>query len=182
MKKELQNKLYKKYPKIFAQKNLGPRETLMCFGFECGDGWYWLIDGLCSSLQWHTDKNSYPQVEAIQVKEKFGGLRFYTNNIDDYLSGYIAFAETLSYKICDKCGTTNNITTTKGWIRTICKECLAEVDKTKDDKTKEEDFAHEIWAVSQLVPDEGIEDGVKRIIELIKEYHIIFKGNENESS
>ena len=49
----------------------------MCWGFSCGDGWYLLIDRLCSSLQWDTDTNKYPQVVATQVKEKYGTLRFY---------------------------------------------------------------------------------------------------------
>ncbi len=125
MKKELQNKLFEKYPKIFAQKDLGPKETLMCFGICCGDGWYWLIDELCSHLQFHIDKNNYSQVEATQVKEKYGGLCFYTQSSDDYLMGYIHFAEYLSLSICESCGTTENVTQTEGWIRTICQKCLA---------------------------------------------------------
>lgn len=127
MKTELQNKLFEKYPKIFAQKDLGPKETLMCFGISCGDGWYWLIDNLCSHLQFHTDKNNRSQVEATQVKEKFGGLCFYTQNRDDYFAGCIRFAEHLSLSICESCGTTKDVTQTEGdWIRTICKDCSAQ--------------------------------------------------------
>ena len=77
MKPELQKKLYEKYPKIFRQKKLSMKETCMCWGIEAGDGWYDLIDQLCAQLQFNTDKNRYPQVEATQVKSKFGGLRFY---------------------------------------------------------------------------------------------------------
>jgi len=128
MSPENTKKLFEKYPKIFAQKELSPRQSLMSFGFECGDGWVGLIDELCGCLQWHTDKNSYQQVEAIQVKEKFGGLRFYTNCKDKYLDGYIDFAEHLSFKVCDQCGSTKDITQTKGWVRTICKKCLEEKD------------------------------------------------------
>ena len=29
-------------------------------------------------------------------------------------------------------------------------------------------LAHEIWAAAQLMPDEGIEDGVERIIAILK--------------
>jgi len=84
MRKELDEKLCAKYPKIFANRNGDKRKTLMCWGFSCGDGWYWLLDRLCSNLQWDTDKNNrdekYPQIVAMQVKEKFGGLRFYVES------------------------------------------------------------------------------------------------------
>jgi hypothetical protein len=80
MKKELQNKLFEKYPKIFAQKDLGPKETLMYFGISCGDGWFWLIDELCSCLQHHIHKNNYSQVEATQVKEKYHTVKNFCKN------------------------------------------------------------------------------------------------------
>lgn len=32
-----------------------------------------------------------------------------------------------------------------------------------------DDLAHEVWAAAQLVPGEGIEDGVDRILEILKE-------------
>ena len=35
-----------------------------------------------------------------------------------------------------------------------------------------EDIAHEIWAATQLLPDEGILDGVDRIIDILKEVFI----------
>ena len=34
--------------------------------------------------------------------------------------------------------------------------------------TSSENLAHEIWAAAQLLPDEGIEDGVNRIIECLQ--------------
>lgn len=43
MKQELQDNLYKEFPEIFKQKNLSMKETAMCWGIECGDGWYTLI-------------------------------------------------------------------------------------------------------------------------------------------
>ena len=69
------------------------------------------------------------QVEATQVKEKFGGLRFYINGADDFVYGMISFAEHLSYQICEECGSTKNIIHTKGWISTICQKCLEKRNK-----------------------------------------------------
>jgi len=135
MKQGLENKLFEKYPKIFKQKDLSMKETCMCWGIECGDGWYYLIDKLCSNLQWNTDRNKYPQVEATQVKEKYGGLRFYYTIVhkpnDKYyerhcgvIDGMVSIIESLSEETCELCGSTKEVTQTEGWVKTICKECL----------------------------------------------------------
>jgi len=127
MKKELDEKLVKKYPKIFADRFEDKTKTAMCWGFSCGDGWYWLIDQLCSNLQWNTDRNNregkYPQVIASQVKEKFGGLCFYVQSATPEQYAVINFAESMSYHICESCGTTENMGRTTGWIRNICENC-----------------------------------------------------------
>ena len=129
MKKELQDKLYEKYPKIFRQKDLPMTETCLCWGLECGSGWYTLIDKLCGYLQFHIDHNKHPQIETVQVKEKFGTLRFYTDGADDFQNGAIGFAESMSAEICEDCGSTDNVTRTTGWIMTKCAKCLAEYDE-----------------------------------------------------
>lgn len=61
------------------------------------------------------------QVVALQVKEKFGGLRFYYSGGDDYIRGVVSMAEEMSYRTCEECGAPG--TTDKGgWIRTLCEE------------------------------------------------------------
>lgn len=142
MNKELDDKLCQKYPKIFIDRNADKRSTAMCWGFNCDDGWYWLIDNLCSQLQWDTDNNNkdnnHPQIIASQVKEKFGGLRFYVQEASTEQYSIINWAESLSYHICENCGSTKNIGRTQGWIKTICKECVdKEPDKYTSWKIKE---------------------------------------------
>ena len=39
MKTELQQKLFEKYPKIFADRHKSMMETCMVWGLECGPGW-----------------------------------------------------------------------------------------------------------------------------------------------
>lgn len=58
MKPELENKLFEKYPKIFRQKDLPPNQSCMCFGIECGDGWYKILDVLCQAIQWKVDEDN----------------------------------------------------------------------------------------------------------------------------
>jgi len=108
MKQELQDKLFKKYPKIFVQKDLPMTQTCMCWGIDCGDGWYWLIDRLCAAIQGYVDgKNGeVAQVEAAQVKEKFGTLRFYVDGADENIRRWIQYTEYLSAHICEECGAT----------------------------------------------------------------------------
>lgn len=62
-----------------------------------------------------------PQVVAIQVKEKFGGLRFYFSGGDDYIDGIVDMAESMSYRTCEECGAPGTATE-GGWIRTLCEE------------------------------------------------------------
>ena len=125
MKKELQKQLFDRYPKIFRQKDLSMKETAMCWGIDTFDGWYWLIDQLCDSIQSYTDRNRKPQVEATQVKEKFGTLCFYTNGSDDYIEGMIRLAESMSGHICENCGSREGASNeeTNHWWRTRCLKC-----------------------------------------------------------
>lgn len=140
MKEELQNKLFEKYPKIFQGRSLPPTENLMCFGIECGDGWYWLLDMLCGSIQWRIDNPAHDkngpitveQVIAVQVKEKFGGLRFYYEGGNNDIRSIVSFAEKQSNYICEVCGSTKNVGQTSGWITTLCKNCAAENKSWKE--------------------------------------------------
>jgi hypothetical protein len=126
MKKELDEKLCTKYPKIFVDRHADIRSTAMCWGIECGDGWYWLIDNLCASIQGYLDNNPHlkiPQVVTDQVKQKYGGLRFYFHGGDTLVEGMTWLAQHMSYRICEECGSTENVTQTTGWIVTLCERC-----------------------------------------------------------
>jgi hypothetical protein len=61
------------------------------------------------------------QVVATQIKEKFGTLRFYYNGGDEYISGLVAMADSMSGRICEDCGKPGK-RTSGGWIRTLCDE------------------------------------------------------------
>jgi hypothetical protein len=97
----------------------------MCFGINTGDGWFWIINHLCKALQERTDEHGETQVVAFQVKQKFGGLRFYINSASDEQYSLIHFTELLSYAVCEECGTMEHVekVTKNGWISTRCKKC-----------------------------------------------------------
>lgn len=124
MRQELDEALCAKYPKLFAQRHLPTTQTCMCWGFECGDGWYDLIDRLCGCIQSYIDNNQHKNIQQVvvtQVKEKFGGLRFYYDGGDDLIFGMTWFAQSLSYTICEECGAKGK-PNKGGWIRTTCEE------------------------------------------------------------
>jgi len=62
-----------------------------------------------------------PQVTIAQIKEKFGTLRFYYDGGDDYISGMVSLAESLSGLTCEECGSIGE-RRSGGWIRTLCDE------------------------------------------------------------
>lgn len=136
MKKELDSYLVEKYPKIFINRYGDMKKTAMCWGFEHNDGWFWLLDQLCESIQEYIDTNNkyrekdkqISQVVATQVKEKYGTLNFYFTGGDDYINGMIRMSENMSSNICEFCGSTEEIGTTQGWVYTICKNCYTNAD------------------------------------------------------
>lgn len=137
MNKKNTDYLFKKYPKLFPkEERKDPMQSLMCFGFETGDGWVDLIDSLCSCIQTYIDNNQHlklPQVVVEQVKEKFGGLRFYTRGGDTLIHGMIWFAESLSFSICEECGKKGIFkkSKTRNWYYTLCNECWVKKENDK---------------------------------------------------
>ena len=144
MKLELQNKLFEKYPKIFRQKDWPMNQTCMCWGIDTGDGWYNLLDTLCGQIAWHVEHNlnkdedsEVINVEAVQVKEKFGTLRFYYGGGNEFINGLVWMAESFSERICEECGapgTPND----SGWIKTLCSSCRVKREEVVSEKKDEQ--------------------------------------------
>lgn len=130
--------LYKKYPELFANKDKTPMQSCMCFGVECGLGWYDIISSACYQIKQHEGnekglekckqkndpsyKSEYYPVTFDQIKEKFGGLRIYFSGGDSYVEGVVSMAEEMSYKICENCGCPGK-PNKEGWIITLCEKC-----------------------------------------------------------
>lgn len=91
-----------------------------------GSGWSKLIKDLVDDLfvlGWNG--------EVLQVKEKFGGLRFYINYGSDKVFDRIDVAENESLKICEECGNPGKQRNT-GWIKTLCDNHAKEFGKFYD--------------------------------------------------
>jgi hypothetical protein len=84
--------------------------------FSVGPGWLGIIKRLIEDLiELGWDK------QICQVKEKFGGLRFYINSGSEEIWHRIQLAESASYITCEKCGELGQVRG-DGWITTLCEE------------------------------------------------------------
>lgn len=90
-----------------------------------GEGWYPLL--------WELHEILEPLVPDLfrveQVKEKFGGLRFYisydaecSGEVDQAMYRAIDWAEQRSYTICESCGRDGKLRK-GGWLKTLCDSC-----------------------------------------------------------
>ena len=109
------NKMETAYPKMFADRY---------GGFAVGAGWWPILEALCANIQSHIDwrnreSETVPQVVVEQIKEKFGGLRFYYQGGDEQIHGMVRMAEAWADASCEECGAPGK-SRNGGWIRTLC--------------------------------------------------------------
>jgi hypothetical protein len=89
---------------------------------ECGQGWEKLYRPLI-------DMAVELNIDVVQVKEKFGGLRFYVNRNDVVLDKMIMEAENKSFDICELCGEGAKRRNLNNWIVTLCDSCYNKENK-----------------------------------------------------
>ena len=131
------NSIEAKYPKMFA-KPYG--------GVAIGEGWWPIIEELCRNIQHYTDWNNknretrpvVPQTVVMQIKEKFGGLRFYYDGGDEAVAGMVRMAEAWASHACEECGAPGK-SGGQGWIKTLCPVHRAEADARYLERVSNED-------------------------------------------
>jgi hypothetical protein len=69
MKQELDRLLCEKYPKMMVNRHKPMMETCMCWGFECGDGWYNILNQLMGNIQHHLDWKVRQREAAIKFNK-----------------------------------------------------------------------------------------------------------------
>ena len=120
MRLELEELLRQKYPELFRDRRADMPATAMRCGFDCGDGWFDLVDVLCAAIQ-HRAAEKGLNVVAEHLREKYGQLRFSVFGDDKFVDGLIFVAGALSAGICEECGKPAFIAG-QGWISTRCFE------------------------------------------------------------
>jgi len=113
-------------------------------GFAIGEGWWPIVESLLKNIYSYFKLNNklvekHPEdfdllepVKVAQIKEKFGGLRFYYQGGDEHISGMVTMAEAWAGRSCEHCGNKGE-RRSGGWIRTLCDEHEAELQRKKHD-------------------------------------------------
>lgn len=111
--------LFEKYPKTFQSLDY----------VECNEGWKEIVDQVSFKIE--QVNNKYPgssYIHASQIKQKFGGLRYYVSfediNNDDvnYVYSIIEEAEKRSLTICEICGAPGKRSKQGYYMETVCDE------------------------------------------------------------
>lgn len=89
-------------------------------GFSVGPGWVPIVFMALEKM-----KAAGWDCELGQVKEKFGGLRIYTDGIQSLeITDIIHEAEAIAAQTCEDCGGPG-VLNGGSWLRTVCAECGA---------------------------------------------------------
>lgn len=134
MKEELDGALCRDFPRLFRDRHASIQVTCMCWGFSCEDGWEPLIRECAAKIEAINNRIENPDqyIIAIQVKEKYGTLRFYVGSYPTEhgteIDEAINMAETKSEVTCEVCGNPGK-TVGVGWLRTVCED-----HKRRDDE------------------------------------------------
>jgi rubrerythrin len=101
-----------------------PKTVYELRGRECGDGWNSIVQPLQDEVQRLGGT-------VRQIKEKFGGLRFYcslpkkiSENKRHAFRRRVEQAEEASFRVCETCGAPGELVNHKGYLFTACPACL----------------------------------------------------------
>lgn len=145
LKLKLQSVLFERYPMLFRRPGkrlisvLGAESCLRddsgpidYYGVECGNGWLPLIEGvsaLCEAEIRSMPKRGVPKEDwprCLQIKEKFGTLRFYVRGaLSEATRVAIDAAVLESAKICEVCGEPAELRKDDAAQVTLCDSCVA---------------------------------------------------------
>ena len=102
-----------------------------CIEVSCPLGWMDMVIELtekCLKLQ--------PDLQILQIKSKFGGLRFYVGSALNEVHDLIDEAENKSYSLCEECGMPAK-SVNLGWVYTVCPKHEKQIIETRDRQEKE---------------------------------------------
>lgn len=118
--------LAEKYPIFFGVARM-PIEKDIPFmpiqlSIDVGEGWYPVVEEASAAIEKLNQETPNLEIQAHQIKEKFGGLRIYTNYTNDAVEEIITAAENKASVTCENCGAPAALRD-DGWLSTLCDEC-----------------------------------------------------------
>ena len=126
-------KLKLKCPKVFREIKYiqtEPGWEKLIFALSC------VIEGDLDRLE-RDEPELAEQIYVVQIKQKFGGLRYYMNHSTPFMDGAIRLAENMSFNTCEDCGAPcNGAKQIGGWITALCDTHYNEkLEKSKRPRT-----------------------------------------------
>jgi hypothetical protein len=126
LNKENTKKLFDTFPLLFklVDSDVRPAWAITLFGIECQDGWFGIIWELCERIE--------PMIAAMpeekqndfvvhQIKEKFGGLRFYQAKVPtEEMKRAIDEAQSKCERTCEVCSEPGECVAINHWWQTLC--------------------------------------------------------------
>tara|TARA_R110001583_G_scaffold8195_5_gene39627 strand:- start:16508 stop:16912 length:405 start_codon:yes stop_codon:yes gene_type:complete len=95
-----------------------------CFDYSIPKSWDLIIAELVKIIHYRATSCDKKGTKVVQVKTKFGELRFYTEGEhDDYIYGAIKMAEAQAHKICPACSSFDKPRTFSGRYLKGCVRC-----------------------------------------------------------
>jgi len=111
MNQELKNKLFERFPKEWFPADI-----------SIGDGWFQILYDLLAQWELFVKNFGEPKFKILQIKQKFGGLRIYTNHgAEEIIRLTTNMAEKKSSITCEVCGSPG-IFREDGWLSVKCEQ------------------------------------------------------------
>ena len=85
----------------------------------CEDGWYSPLLAMCQTIESYIKRKGDVGFKIVQIKEKFGTLRVYFDDGDDYCKGVVDMTESLCEQTCEFCGSQGELRAGRWW-KTTC--------------------------------------------------------------
>lgn len=104
-----------------------------CWEISVGAGWMPIVERLVVAMDEESKKTGI-KFQVIQVKQKFGELRYYYDSKEDVsescdrIRKLVAEAELEASRTCENCGQPADLKQKKsGWLVTLCDNCFNEL-------------------------------------------------------
>lgn len=116
-----------RYPRLFTNEPLP-------WGLQIGAGWTHLVTVLCARIDTLLRQAPSARFHLHQVKEKFGGLRFYYEihgapaDIKQAIRNSVGQAELASNDCCERCGAVGAKGYSSGYLVTLCPRCASTLE------------------------------------------------------
>lgn len=126
-----------RYPRVFGSGTDSPDKSVGTVYWEFGYGWDTLIENLAAAIDREIEHDpSLAQgdtpFQILQMKEKFGTLRFYYGGGNDRIRGLVDLTENLSGSVCEICGSLGTLCkrVNGSWVKTLCEDCANKMGYT----------------------------------------------------